>query len=206
MDSSATELLEASEAQHERRRAPRQTFITKGMIYREDRQSGPQRIILKNLSLLGVGFECAAPIEPGTRCRIRIEAGPTQINWRLQIVCCGKIEGGNFRLGGQFVPAELERGVVEQQELRLAPAESEELFPREPRLSIAPPEPAAPEPELSIAEPQIVEAEPSSSLQSDAPAEEPDALEPLPQAPDRAPVRRRRYDQDKPEASTFFML
>ena len=109
MDSSATLLLEPSEPQHERRRALRQTFITKGLLYREDRQASPMRIMLKNLSALGVGFEAAMPIEPGTRCRIRIEAGPTQINWRMQVVCCGKIDGGAYRVGGEFVRVELER-------------------------------------------------------------------------------------------------
>ena len=146
MDSSATLLLEPNEPQHERRRAPRQTFITKGLLYREDRQAAPQRIMLKNLSVLGVGFEAAMPIEPGTRCRIRIEAGPTQINWRMQVVCCGKIDGGAYRIGGEFVRAELEKTIpVEPPAAKPVRAEPLMLVPAprpEPQIE---PEPQAPD-------------------------------------------------------------
>ena len=93
----------------ERRRAARQAFVTKGMLYREDRSAGPQRITLTDVSALGVGLDAATPVEPGSRCRILIEAGPTRIWWRMRVVCCGKIAEHLYRVGGEFVPVELER-------------------------------------------------------------------------------------------------
>ena len=108
----------------ESRRAPRQAFVTKGMLYREDRAAAPQRITLTDVSPLGVGLDAASPIEPGTRCRILVEAGPTRIWWRMRVVCCGKIDEHLYRIGGQFVPAELERAedAAEEPDWAEAPA------------------------------------------------------------------------------------
>jgi hypothetical protein len=98
---------EMCESQQERRRLPRQQFVTKALLYREkDQGSGPQQILLKDLSILGLGFESDVPIETGTRCRVVVEAGPTRINWRLRIVCCGRIDANLYRLGCEFLPAE----------------------------------------------------------------------------------------------------
>ena len=59
--------------------------------------------------MLGVGFESEAPVEPGTRCRVQLEIGPTRISWRLRVVCCGKIDDNLYRIGCDFVPTELDR-------------------------------------------------------------------------------------------------
>jgi hypothetical protein len=92
---------------NEKRRSSRQTFMCKGLLYRDNRAAGPQRVNLKDVSMLGVGFESARPVEPGTRCRLQIELGPTKISWRIRVVCCGKIEDDLYRLGCEFIPAEL---------------------------------------------------------------------------------------------------
>lgn len=99
--------LDETSAHDERRRSSRQTLVCKGLLYRDNRAAGPQRINLKDVSLLGVGFESARPVEPGTRCRVHIELGPTRIDWRLRVVCCGKIADDLYRLGCEFIPVEL---------------------------------------------------------------------------------------------------
>jgi hypothetical protein len=92
-----------------RRRAFRQTFVCKGMLYRDNRAAGPQRVTLQDVSLMGVGFDSTSPVETGTRCRMQIELGPTKILWRLRVVCCGKVDDNLYRIGCDFVPAELDR-------------------------------------------------------------------------------------------------
>lgn len=92
-----------------RRRAYRQPLLCNGMLYRDNRSAGPQRITVKDCSMLGVGFETGAPVEPGTRCRLNIELGPTRIVWRVRVVCCGKIDDTLYRIGCDFIPQELDR-------------------------------------------------------------------------------------------------
>lgn len=89
-----------------RRRTSRQQFVTKAMLYRDNRAAGPQRMLIKDVSMLGFGGETAAPVEPGTRCMIVIEAGPNRLRWRAKVVCCGKIDSDLYRIGCEFVPAE----------------------------------------------------------------------------------------------------
>lgn len=91
-----------------RRRAYRQPLLCNAMLYRDNRLAGPQRITMKDCSMLGVGFETAAPVEPGTRCRITLELGPTRIVWRVRAVCCGKIDDTLYRIGCDFLPKELD--------------------------------------------------------------------------------------------------
>jgi hypothetical protein len=100
-----------SAASDNRRRAYRQALVCKGMLYRDNRSAGPQRITLQDASMLGVGFDSAAPVEPGTRCRVQLELGPTRISWRLRVVCCGKIDDNLYRIGCDFVPTELDLGI-----------------------------------------------------------------------------------------------
>ena len=91
----------------ERRQAHRQQLVTRAIIYRDDRKAGPVRVSVTDVSLKGVGFESAAPIDVNVRCRLHIEAGPAQITWRLRIVRCGKLENGRYHIGGQFLSSEL---------------------------------------------------------------------------------------------------
>ena len=103
----ATEEVEAGDGS-ERRAAHRQAVLLSGMLYRDNGMAGPQRVKVKNASLLGVGFESAKQVEPGTRCRLLVEAGPARLEWRLRVVCCGKIDGGGYYVGGQFLTNELD--------------------------------------------------------------------------------------------------
>lgn len=96
-----------------RRRAYRQPLLCNAMLYRDNRLAGPQRITMKDCSMLGAGFETATAIEPGTRCRVTMELGPTRIVWRLRVVCCGKIDDTLYRVGCDFVPKELDTGNAE---------------------------------------------------------------------------------------------
>ena len=91
----------------DRRKSYRQSLVVKGMLYRDDNAASPQRVGLRNVSMSGVGFESATLIEKGTRCRLVIELGPAKINWRVKIVCCGKMGEDRYILGGQFVTNEL---------------------------------------------------------------------------------------------------
>ena len=107
-------------AQHvEKRRSSRQTFICKGLLYRDNRAAGPQRVNMKDVSMLGVGFESARPVEPGTRCRLQIELGPTRVSWRIRVVCCGKVDEDLYRIGCEFIPAELPLFDLKDGELEL---------------------------------------------------------------------------------------
>jgi hypothetical protein len=99
---------ETAAAASNRRRTARCTFITKAMLYRDDRAAGPKRVTIKNVSLIGMGFESSQPVEPGTRCHLRFEAGPTRISWKIQVICCGRIEDNLFHLGAQFITSDLE--------------------------------------------------------------------------------------------------
>ena len=93
---------------HERRRSYRQTLVVKGMLYRDDNAAAPQRVRLRNVSMGGVGFESAVPVEKGKYCRLVIELGPARLNWRVKVVCCGKLGESGYVLGGQFVTNELD--------------------------------------------------------------------------------------------------
>jgi hypothetical protein len=55
----------------------------------------------------GVGFESPVPIDKGKYCRLLIELGPARLNWRMKVVCCGKMGEDGYILGGQFVTNEL---------------------------------------------------------------------------------------------------
>ena len=98
----------------DRRRAVRQKLITAGVLLRDDPFTAPQPIMLKDVSLMGVGFESDAPVEPGETCTIRVQAGPMQITWRVHVVFCGKITGGAYRMGGQLLPVEANAAPAEQ--------------------------------------------------------------------------------------------
>lgn len=87
----------------ERRRARRQPLITQALLYRDSPETAPQRVMLKDVSLLGMGFESAAPIEPGTRCRLCVEAGPMQMSVTVRVVCCQRMPGDAYRLGGEII-------------------------------------------------------------------------------------------------------
>jgi len=96
------------------------------MLYRDNRAAGPQRVTIKDLSMLGIGFETDSPVETGTRCRIVIDSGPTRIQWRFKVVCCGRIDSDLYRVGCEFLPAEREMFNLRDEDLGLG--ESEELL------------------------------------------------------------------------------
>lgn len=90
----------------DRRRSPRHKLVSVGTLYREGRTALPQSVTLKDVSDTGLGFESPEAVEPGTSCRIQIQSGPMQITWRVRVVFCGKVDGGEYCLGGQFVAAD----------------------------------------------------------------------------------------------------
>src|SRR5947209_1914261 len=87
----------------EKRKSYRQTLVVKAMLYRDDNAAAPQRVRLRNVSISGVGFESSVPIEKGKYCRLVIELGPARLNWRVKVVCCGKMGESSYVVGGQFV-------------------------------------------------------------------------------------------------------
>jgi len=110
----ATTPLEVGTATPDRRRSYRQSLVVRGMLYRDDNAVGPQRVRLRNVSMSGVGFESPIPIEKGKYCRLVIELGPTRLNWRVKVVCCGKMGEAGYIVGGQFVTNEIEPENVRQ--------------------------------------------------------------------------------------------
>ena len=110
----ATTPLEVGTATPDRRRSYRQSLVVRGMLYRDDNAVGPQRVRLRNVSMSGVGFESPTPIEKGKYCRLVIELGPTRLNWRVKVVCCGKMGEAGYIVGGQFVTNEIEPENVRQ--------------------------------------------------------------------------------------------
>jgi len=108
MVQSAVKPAEPRSSTHERRRSYRQSLVVKAMLYRDDNAAAPQRIRLRNVSMTGVGFESPTPIEKGKYCRLVIELGPARLNWRVKIVCCGKMGDADYILGGQFVNNEID--------------------------------------------------------------------------------------------------
>jgi len=107
MDNSASR---AAGSPADRRRARRQPLITQALLFRDDRETSPQRVMLKDVSLLGLGFESSTPIEPGTLCRLRVEAGPMQMSVLVRVVCCQRMPEDAYRLGGEIVFNEPEPG------------------------------------------------------------------------------------------------
>jgi len=78
------------------------------MLYRDDNVAAPQRVRLRNVSMGGVGFESPVPVDKGKYCRLILELGPARLNWRVKIVCCGKMGETDYILGGQFVTNEID--------------------------------------------------------------------------------------------------
>ncbi len=78
------------------------------MLYRDDNATAPQRVRLKNVSMGGVAFESPVAVEKGKYCRLVIELGPARLNWRVKMVCCGKLGDTGYIVGGQFVTNELD--------------------------------------------------------------------------------------------------
>ncbi|MGH7214917.1 MAG: PilZ domain-containing protein [Tepidisphaeraceae bacterium] len=91
----------------DRRRAARQTLVTKGMLFPHATPAAPRRVFISNISLLGVGFRTPTPFEVGDRYRLKVEAGPMQMQSHLQVVDCRPHDEKTFEVGAQFVPTEL---------------------------------------------------------------------------------------------------
>lgn len=92
----------------ERRRAARQALVTKALVTREREGGPPRRATLADISLLGVGFDIDEAIEVGSRCRVRVEAGPMQLSAKVTVVNCRR-HGDGYRVGCEFVLNEVER-------------------------------------------------------------------------------------------------
>lgn len=92
----------------ERRRAARQALVTKALITREREGGPPKRALLADISLLGIGFDIDEAIEVGSRCRVRVEAGPMQLSAKVTVVNCRRL-GEGYRVGCEFVLNEVER-------------------------------------------------------------------------------------------------
>ncbi len=54
------------------------------------------------------GSSLPSQFEKGKYCRLVIELGPARLNWRVKVVCCGKLGESGYVLGGQFVTNELD--------------------------------------------------------------------------------------------------
>ena len=55
------------QAAADRRRAARQSLVTKALIYPDQPCANPQRVALRDISLLGVAFDSPVPFEPHLR-------------------------------------------------------------------------------------------------------------------------------------------
>ena len=97
----------------ERRTSGRHKLITVGWFF-PDSGEGPFKVTLRDISLHGVGFESEAAVEPGALGRLRIDAGAMQVSWRLTVVFCGKIQDGDYRVGGALLPVDAGTDGAEQ--------------------------------------------------------------------------------------------
>ena len=129
----------AGQAGAERRRAARQSLVTKAMVYSDQLGSGPRRVVIRDISLLGVGFDSAEAVEAGERVRVRVEAGPMQLACRVRVSSCRAVDAQTYAVGAEFVQDELDladaqrpRGFVEATPLR------REAVPRNPSRDLRP--------------------------------------------------------------------
>ena len=125
--------VKAGASGKDRRRAARQTLVVKALVTR-DREGGPPlRATLADISLLGIAFDLPERLETGSRCRIRVEAGPMQLSARIRITSCRQHENG-WRSGAEFVRNEIEMPERTEPDLRPRPAG----LPRNPSRDLAP--------------------------------------------------------------------
>jgi hypothetical protein len=126
----------AAQGGAERRRAARQTLITKALIVREREGGQPQRATLADVSLLGLSFDFSDQIEVGSRLRVRVEAGPMRMSSRVRVASCRPHQDG-YRVGCEFVLNEiesLERPAQDENEARPKPV----ALPRNPCYELRP--------------------------------------------------------------------
>lgn len=120
----------------DRRRAARQTLITKALVVREREGGQPQRATLADVSLLGLSFDFPEQVEVGSRLRVRVEAGPMRLAARVRVASCRAIENG-YRVGCEFVLNEvesIERSQPRETEIRPKPV----ALPRNPCYELRP--------------------------------------------------------------------
>jgi len=120
----------------DRRRAARQTLITKALVVREREGGPPQRATLADVSLLGLSFDFGEQIEVGSRIRVRVEAGPMRLSARMRVASCRPHQDG-FRIGCEFVLNEIdsiERPEPKENEVRPKPV----ALPRNPCYELRP--------------------------------------------------------------------
>ena len=96
------------QAAADRRRAARQSLVTKALVYPDQPCANPQRVALRDISLLGVAFDSAVPFEPDQRLRLRVEAGPMHMAARMRVTACRACGDDLFAVGAEFVQNELD--------------------------------------------------------------------------------------------------
>ncbi|HLL90136.1 MAG TPA: PilZ domain-containing protein [Tepidisphaeraceae bacterium] len=123
----------------DRRRGARQTLVVKGMLFPDASgphdlppTGGPRRVCLSNVSMHGVAFRTPLPIEPGTRYRLKIEAGPMTMAGRVRVVACRDKGNHLYEVGAEFVTTEIDPAAASHpaQAARVARNATRMLAPR----------------------------------------------------------------------------
>lgn len=91
-----------SSAEH--RRCDRQSVATVGLLFEDgpNAKSSPIQVLIRDVSLKGVGFRSAITFAIDTLYRCHIGVGPLHMSGRLRIVWCNSRPDGTFDVGGEF--------------------------------------------------------------------------------------------------------
>jgi hypothetical protein len=91
---------------HERRRSYRQPLLTVGVLFLERHPSEhaqPIQVMVRDVSLHGVGFRASISFEKGAIYYIHIGVGPLHLSSRTRIVQSRLRSDGTYDIGAEFV-------------------------------------------------------------------------------------------------------
>lgn len=87
----------------ERRRRNRLACSATGWLIPEhDRAPEPWEVRMRDLSRLGVGFDCGVPLAAGDIMRIRVGMGPMKLARRMRVVNCFEQPDHSYAVGAEF--------------------------------------------------------------------------------------------------------
>jgi hypothetical protein len=88
----------------ERRRSTRFPIVTQASLFPANTKDdwGKLTVILRDISLNGIGFRSAIALSAGEVYHIDIGAGPLKLHARLRVVNCRNRKDGMYDVGAEF--------------------------------------------------------------------------------------------------------